>query len=735
MAAHVVRSSVSRCFRFHASLANYSNSRCLGTSKILLVRGTRPLVDREDLADEACADDDFYGITSDRGVVTIDDPVGDKHERLRRFSHLTRSRDAKVSDESVLVADFGTIRYDTDNKARYHGQYEDDRPLDDFVLGIYEKGRSKSKKSNRASIVDDVGEEERPKPERKVASGKKNAKKANDRRETWDDANPVTTIHRGASMTSMAAEELPLRGNAGSRPSPAKNQRGRNVEGDDAPRTVLRTHDSVSKEAPSKSDLSAGRESVSNLGQFDTQDRDRPSVVTQPFSPRNGTEEKARRSDGIPPQRGSTLDESEVVPSHFAKSNAAFADDVEREDFVGLESGVEKLEPRMRKSKGRVGKEKESYKVDDTGAEPGEGRYNDLSSSEYIRQSTPADKVDPGSSRKAKRAENKRSASMVADDEPAADETGERNPTAYEYLRKSTPYDLKLDSKGLLILKSEVRPDLTTMLKSEVISLLQQRVLYDANDVLVLDKPYGMICHGSTAGVPDARVLSRLLPDLSSALYPRTDTKLYTVHRLDRDVTGVIVLAKTQRMADLLQTLFEERNVKKTYHAITFNVPDNPEATIDMPLAEGSVGSAKRMVICPKLEPEYERLIPKFRRTYEAVTHYRVLASHGRAAFIELKPVTGVKHQLRVHLGFGLRCPVLGDHKYSHLRYIGPQRLSGDLLARLTVQQSKARHIPMHLHASAILIPEIIDGQNLVVRARLPYHFAQNLRRLKLNRH
>lgn len=744
MAARIVRSSFSRCARFQASFINCSNSRCFVTSQILLVRGTRPLVDREDLVDETSTDDDFYGITSDHGVVKVDDPVGDKHERLRRFSHLIRSRDAKVSDETVLTADFGTIRYDTDNKARYHGQYEDDRPLDDFVLGIYEKGGSKSKKRNKVSDIDDVGEEERPKPEWKVASGRKAAKKANDRGETWDQAEPVTTIHRAVNLASRAVEELPLRAKAGSRPSPAKNRRVSEVDGV-SPRAVAQTDDSVSKEAAHKSNFSASRESGPNFVQFDTPDPYRPSVATQPLPNRNANEEETSRSDSIHSLRSSTPEKSEVVSSRFSKYPAAFADNFSREDPVRSLSGIEH-EPKIHKSKGRVGKQKESSKMatDDARAESKEARYNNVPASEHVRQSEPADKVDSGfdtgSSRKSKRAEDRKRARVAVNDRPAADEvphdeTGESNPTAYEYLRKSTPHTLKLDSKGFLILKSEVRPDLTTMLKSEVISLLQQRVLYDANDVLVLDKPYGMICHGSAEGVGDARVLSHLLPDLSSALYPRTDTKLYTVHRLDRDVTGVIVLAKTQRMADLLQTLFEEHNVKKTYHAITFNVPDNPEATIDMPLAEGSVGSAKRMVICPKLEPEYERLVPKFRKTYEAVTHYRVLASHGRAAFIELTPETGVKHQLRVHLGFGLRCPILGDHKYSHLRYIGPQRLSGDLLARLTVQQTKARHIPMHLHASAILIPEIVDGQNLVVRARLPYHFAQNLRRLKLNRY
>lgn len=349
------------------------------------------------------------------------------------------------------------------------------------------------------------------------------------------------------------------------------------------------------------------------------------------------------------------------------------------------------------------------------------------SSSSTIQESSNA------SQRRSKTRVRKASGEVIVDNSSSVPDTG--NPTAFEYVCKPQQFSLKLDSKGFFILKSEVKPNLAFMLRSEVVDLLRQRVLYDGNDVLILDKPYGMVCHGSAKGVPDSHVLVRLLPDLSAALYPREDIKLYTVHRLDRDVTGAIVLAKTQRMADMLQTLFEEHNISKTYHAITFGVPDNDCATIDMPLAEGSVGLAKRMVICPKLEPEFERLVPKFSKTYEAVTHYRVLSSHGRAAYLEVKPVTGVKHQIRVHLGFGLRCPILGDHKYSHLRELAPQRLSGDLLARLNVRQTKVRHIPMHLHASSVMIPEILDGRNLLVRAPLPYHFLQNLKRLKLHRH
>ncbi|EEC11633.1 ribosomal pseudouridine synthase, putative [Ixodes scapularis] len=311
----------------------------------------------------------------------------------------------------------------------------------------------------------------------------------------------------------------------------------------------------------------------------------------------------------------------------------------------------------------------------------------------------------------------------------------EEQQTAYDYLRReSPPSSVKLDSKGFRILKSEIRPDLSRLLHTEAVDLLRKLVLYNDNDILVLNKPYGMLCHGPAPGVSDACVLTKLLPDLSSALYPRQDAKLYTVHRLDRDVTGVLLLARTQRMADMLNSLFQKHQVSKTYLAITAGVPDHLEGVIDMPLAEGEVEGAKRMVLNPKLDPEFQRLVPKFRKSFAAVTTYRVLASCGRAGYLELRPTTGVKHQLRAHLGLGLRCPILGDHKYSHLRRLAPQKLPGDMLDRLGIRQSKVRDAPLHLHARAVVVPEILDGRNLTVAAEVPYHFAKNLRRLKLNR-
>lgn len=101
--------------------------------------------------------------------------------------------------------------------------------------------------------------------------------------------------------------------------------------------------------------------------------------------------------------------------------------------------------------------------------------------------------------------------------------------------------------------------------------------------------------------------------------------------------------------------------------------------------------------------------------------------------FLKVFPETGIRHQIRVHLGFGLRCPILGDHKYSYVDLLAPQKLPSDILLALRVRQSKVRHVPMHLHAYVYMIPQAgTDGKNIFIKAPLPFHFRMNMSKLKL---
>lgn len=311
---------------------------------------------------------------------------------------------------------------------------------------------------------------------------------------------------------------------------------------------------------------------------------------------------------------------------------------------------------------------------------------------------------------------------------------------------------------GYRILSHQV-PDFRAMTNAEILELLAKQVLFNDAEIVALNKPYGMAVHGgggsadktsssSSSSSPSAHSnskndlhLNRFLPELAARLGV---SKLYTVHRLDRDTTGLLLLATTQEKAHQLSRLFASGRVDKRYLAITKSVPHLREGLIDIPIEVGhaKVGpqSSKatrreRMVLCPEPVEEIRAQKRSHSKTAkQAVTHYRVVDEAGNAALLEVHPRTGVRHQIRVHLGFALRCPVLGDHKYSSLgEGMAPQRLPADILGRLRVRQAKARTVPMHLHAyMAVLGGMGRHGTDIRLRAPLPYHFTRNMASLRL---
>jgi tRNA pseudouridine32 synthase / 23S rRNA pseudouridine746 synthase len=207
---------------------------------------------------------------------------------------------------------------------------------------------------------------------------------------------------------------------------------------------------------------------------------------------------------------------------------------------------------------------------------------------------------------------------------------------------------------------------------------LQARVLYRDGSILVIDKPAGLAVH---PGPTTPESLERYLPALRFGI--REVPRL--VHRLDRDTSGCLVLARHARGASKLGRLFSSAAVKKTYWAI---VEGNPsvEGVIDRPLRK-----------ITRKEGWYIATDPAGQR---AVTRYRALGSTDRLAWLELAPETGRTHQLRVHCaaeGF----PVLGDPVYGRQQ---PPRA------------------PLHLHARSITIPLGGERGSVTVTAEPPEH-------------
>ena len=170
-------------------------------------------------------------------------------------------------------------------------------------------------------------------------------------------------------------------------------------------------------------------------------------------------------------------------------------------------------------------------------------------------------------------------------------------------------------------------------------------ILYEDDDVIVVNKPSGLLTHAK-GGLSDEPTVAEIIrPKTSFA----TDTdRPGIVHRLDRDTSGLLIIAKNPESAAHLQRQFAERTAKKTYIAITDGKPKLNAAKIDLPIGRNpSAPSTFR--IDPNGKP--------------AQTTYYVLAENDTQSLVELKPTTGRTHQLRVHLAH-LNAPILGDRVY-----------------------------------------------------------------------
>lgn len=166
------------------------------------------------------------------------------------------------------------------------------------------------------------------------------------------------------------------------------------------------------------------------------------------------------------------------------------------------------------------------------------------------------------------------------------------------------------------------------------------RIIEEDDSLMVLEKPARLLV------LPDR--FNAALPNLYTILQEELGT-IFTVHRIDRETSGLIVFAKTAETHADLNRQFEGREVEKLYHAIVLGVPNLREGTIDAPLSEHSRQKGVMVV---------DRKGGK-----EAETNYRVVEEFQGYALVEARPKTGRTHQIRVHLK-EIGTPILGDHKY-----------------------------------------------------------------------
>lgn len=256
----------------------------------------------------------------------------------------------------------------------------------------------------------------------------------------------------------------------------------------------------------------------------------------------------------------------------------------------------------------------------------------------------------------------------------------------------------------------------------------QRMLLYKDSNVVAINKPAGIAVH-------DGPGLTQTLTSYLPLWQYEAHSPPNIAHRLDKDTSGVLLLSRDAEAATRLRRLFEDKMILKNYCAVTVNVPEKVEGSIEVPLAVKDLSTSNkqgmhRVVLrTDKSDMFSEELagttLPGGLQL--AWTKYKVLSSYNqRCSLVDLELITGFKHQLRVHLADGLLCPVLGDNKFA-----------GPLLRKYPALKKKLQFMGsvgytkgyMYLHAYQLQIIDYFGAQQpLTITAPLPPYFVQTLK-------
>ncbi|WP_309086528.1 RluA family pseudouridine synthase [Chelativorans sp.] len=224
--------------------------------------------------------------------------------------------------------------------------------------------------------------------------------------------------------------------------------------------------------------------------------------------------------------------------------------------------------------------------------------------------------------------------------------------------------------------------------------VLAQMLIHEDDKVFVFNKPAGLAVQGGSG-------VTRHVDDMLEAWRNKKGEKPRLVHRLDRDTSGVLVVARTRLAAMKLAEAFRARETKKIYWALVKGAPKKAEGRISSWLVREPTPDGDRVRVAKHGEAGADH----------AVSNYRVVEQAGTVlTWLEMEPYTGRTHQLRVHAA-SIGCPIIGDPKYFEADQ--NWELPGGIQNRL------------HLHARRIVIPHP-DGGTVDVTAELPPHMQQS---------
>lgn len=185
-------------------------------------------------------------------------------------------------------------------------------------------------------------------------------------------------------------------------------------------------------------------------------------------------------------------------------------------------------------------------------------------------------------------------------------------------------------------------------------------IIYEDDDVIVINKPVGLVVHPAP-GNKDGTLVNALLAHCGDSLSGIGGiARPGIVHRLDKDTSGLMVVAKNDMAHQVLTKQFSDRSLSRTYQALVWGVPLPTQGSIDAPIGRHA-RDRKKMAITAK-------------GGREALTHYRVLKEFGIVSLVECKLATGRTHQIRVHMGH-IKHPVIGDPVYGARKAPGKDKV------------------------------------------------------------
>jgi 23S rRNA pseudouridine1911/1915/1917 synthase len=249
---------------------------------------------------------------------------------------------------------------------------------------------------------------------------------------------------------------------------------------------------------------------------------------------------------------------------------------------------------------------------------------------------------------------------------------------------------------GMLV-SLEIPPPTDSELQPEAIPI---NVLYEDGDLLVLNKPAGLVVHPA-AGHASGTLVNALLAHCPALPGINGEKRPGIVHRLDRDTSGVMVVAKTELAMRALVDAFKARTVRKEYAALVWGVPAPASGRVETLIGRSARDRKKMSATPPRGRP--------------AITLYETLEAFADAAWLRVRIETGRTHQIRVHMAW-LGHPVIGDVEYGRQR---ATRLAVPLPAR------------QMLHAERLTLVHPRTGQSLTFTAPLPEDMRLLLKALK----